>query len=65
MVSPLFFSQLVLVGLVWRCVMLQWAWPSERLTGAQKPSPPLPPPPALPRLEAVSWSSLQAPLCRL
>src|SRR2546425_10540283 len=29
MVSPLFFSQLVLVALVWLCVMLQWAWPSD------------------------------------
>src|SRR6266542_5172517 len=29
MVSPLFFSQLVLVALVWLCVMLHWAWPSD------------------------------------
>jgi hypothetical protein len=29
MVSHLFFSQLVLVALVWRCVMRQWAWPSD------------------------------------
>jgi len=29
MVSHLFFSQLVLVALVWLCVMLQWAWPSD------------------------------------
>ena len=31
MVFHLFFYQLVLVGLVWLCVMLQWAWPSDRL----------------------------------
>jgi IS1 family transposase len=43
MVSHLFFYQLVLVGLVWLCVMLHWAWPSDRLTGDQKPSQPLPP----------------------
>ena len=29
MVSDLFFYQLVLVALVWLCVMLQWAWPSN------------------------------------
>ena len=29
MVSQLFFYQLVLVALVWLCVMLQWAWPSD------------------------------------
>jgi hypothetical protein len=28
MISALFFSQLVLVALVWLCLMLQWAWPS-------------------------------------
>src|SRR5215470_9251082 len=29
MVSHLFFYQLVLVALVWLCVMLHWAWPSN------------------------------------
>src|SRR6266851_5064435 len=29
MVSHLFFSQLVLIALVWLCLMLQWAWPSD------------------------------------
>src|SRR5215471_18756149 len=29
MVSHLFFSQLVLIALVWLCVMLHWAWPSH------------------------------------
>jgi hypothetical protein len=28
MVSPLFFSQLVLVALVWLCVILHGVWPS-------------------------------------
>src|SRR5437016_791548 len=29
MVSHLFFYQLILVALVWLCLMLQWAWPSD------------------------------------
>jgi IS1 family transposase len=45
MVSDLFFSQLVLVGLLWLCVMLHYAWPSDRSAGDQRPSKPLPPPP--------------------
>ena len=32
MVPTLFFYQLVLVVLVWLCVMLQWAWPSDSAT---------------------------------
>jgi hypothetical protein len=32
MVPTLFFYQLVLVALVWLCLMLQWAWPSDRVT---------------------------------
>jgi IS1 family transposase len=42
MVSPLFFYQLVLVALVWLCVMLHWAWPSDP---AACPTTPEPPPP--------------------
>jgi hypothetical protein len=41
MVSHLFFYQLVLIALVWRCVMLQWAWPSD--PAAACPPPELPP----------------------
>ncbi len=40
MVSHLFFYQLVLIALVWLCVMLQWAWPSD-------PAAACPPPPEL------------------
>jgi len=29
MVSPLFFYQLTLIALVWLCLMLQWACPSD------------------------------------
>src|SRR5215467_12254453 len=43
MVSPLFFSQLVLVALVWLCLMLHWVWPSDfiaaRLTTLEPPPP--------------------------
>src|SRR4030095_5162852 len=45
MVSPLFFYQLVLVALVWLCVMLHWAWPSDPATACpttREPTPPLP-----------------------
>ena len=42
MVSDLFFYQLVLIALVWLCVMLHWAWPSDPATC---PTPPEPTPP--------------------
>src|SRR5262252_7646462 len=45
MVSPLFFYQLVLLALVWLCVMLQWAWPSDPAAAC----PPLELPPLLPK----------------
>src|SRR6266568_155975 len=41
--SHLFFYQLVLVALVWLCVMLQWAWPSD--PAAVCPTTPEPPGP--------------------
>src|SRR5215510_14600916 len=45
MVSALFFYQLILIALVWLCVMLQWAWPSDPAPGGpttREPTPPLP-----------------------
>ena len=45
MVSDLFFYQLMLIALVWLCVMLHWAWPSDsaavprRYLGAHPPPP--------------------------
>jgi len=45
MVSQLFFYQLVLVALVWLCVMLHWAWPSDPAAvcpTAPEPTPPVP-----------------------
>src|SRR5712691_10684956 len=43
MVSALFLYQLVLVALVWLCVMLHWAWPSDPATVC--PTTPEPPGP--------------------
>ena len=43
MVSHLFFYQLMVLGLLWLCVMLHYAWPNECTGGNQKPSKPLPP----------------------
>src|SRR5215471_15179005 len=43
MVPALFFYQLVLVALVWLCLMLQWAWPSDRVTTQPTSLSPTPP----------------------
>jgi IS1 family transposase len=43
MVSHLVFYQLMVLGLLWLCVMLHYAWPDECTGGEQKPSKPLPP----------------------
>src|SRR3989442_6985827 len=45
MVSHLFFYQLTLIALVWLCVMLQWAWPSDPAAACPttpEPGPPVP-----------------------
>src|SRR5262245_30135086 len=39
MVSALFFSQLVLIALVWLCLMLPWAWPSDPAACPTTPEP--------------------------
>src|SRR6266403_426605 len=44
MVSHLFCSQLMVLGLLWLCVMRHDAWPNACIGGDQKPSKPLPPP---------------------
>src|SRR5215831_17592331 len=44
MVSPLFYYQLALIALVWLCLMLHWAWPSDPAT-CPPPSEPTPPKP--------------------
>ena len=45
MVSPFLFYQLVLVALVWLCVMLHWAWPSDPATACPTTLEPTPPRP--------------------
>src|SRR5262252_6491295 len=44
MVTHLFYYQLTLIALVWLCVMLQWAWPSDPTPcpPTLEPSPPVP-----------------------
>jgi hypothetical protein len=42
MVPTLFFSQLVLIALVWLCLLLQWAWPSDTAACPPTPEPSLP-----------------------
>src|SRR5262252_9346758 len=49
MVSHLFFYQLVLLGLLWLCCMLQYAWPSDHAADIQRSPRPLPPPRKHPR----------------
>ena len=44
MVFHLFYYQLALIALVWLCLMLQWAWPSDPAT-CPPPSEPTPPKP--------------------
>src|SRR2546428_13734370 len=44
MVTHLFFSQLVLLGLLWLCCMLQAAWPSRHAAGVPRPPGRMPPP---------------------
>ena len=39
MVPDLFFSQLVLIALVWLCLMLHWTWPSDPATCPPTPEP--------------------------
>ena len=44
MISELFFYQLGLLALVWLCLMLQWAWPSDPAVCLTTPEPPPPRP---------------------
>jgi IS1 family transposase len=39
MVPDFFFSQLVLIALVWLCLMLHWTWPSDPATCPPTPEP--------------------------
>jgi len=50
MVSHLFFYQLGLLGLLWLCCMLHYAWPSGHAADLQRLPKPLPPPRKPPRV---------------
>jgi hypothetical protein len=65
MVSHLFFYQLTLIALVWLCVILQWAWPSDPATVCPTtPEPPGPRPKR--RHEPKPFAGLtQKPHCAL
>ncbi len=43
MIPPQFYSQLVVLGLLWLCVMLHLAWPSRDVTTQTKPAKPITP----------------------
>src|SRR5256712_6240646 len=45
MVSDLFFSQLMLIALLWLCVMLHWVWPSDPTMASPTILPATLPPP--------------------
>jgi IS1 family transposase len=49
MVSHLFFYQLALLGLLWLCCMLHYAWPCDHAADIQRSPRPLPPPRKHPR----------------
>src|SRR5215470_4585213 len=44
MISHLFYSQLGLIALVWLCLLLPWAWPSNAAVCPTTPEPPPPQP---------------------
>jgi IS1 family transposase len=62
MVSDLFFYQLGLIALVWLCVMLHWAWPSDPATGPPTPGP-TPPVPKRHREPKPFAGLIQKPHC--
>jgi IS1 family transposase len=63
MVSHLFFYQLVLIALVWLCLMLQWAWPSDPAAACPTTPEPLPPVPKRQREPAPFVGLTTKPHC--
>ena len=63
MVSHLFFYQLVLLGLLWLCCMLHYAWPSGPAADIQRLPQPLPPPRKLPRAPKPFPGLIHKPHC--
>ena len=56
MVSDLFFYELLLLGLLWLCVMLSYAGPSDRSAGDQRGHPVRPGPAGQRELEDAMTS---------
>jgi IS1 family transposase len=63
MVSPLFFYQLTLIALVWLCVMLQWAWPSDSAAACPTTLDPTPPRPKRHRAPTPFEGFIKKPHC--
>jgi IS1 family transposase len=63
MVSHLFFYQLTLIALVWLCLMLHGAWPSDSATVCPTPLPPPPPRPKRRREPKPFQGLTTKPLC--
>src|SRR5216684_7077121 len=63
MVSHLFFSQLVLLGLLWLCCMLHAAWPSRDAAGVPRPPERIPPSRKRPRVPKPFPGLTRKPPC--
>ena len=63
MVSHLFFSQLVLLGLLWLCCLLHAAWPSRHAAGVPRPPERLPPSRKRPRVPKPFPGLTRKPHC--
>src|SRR3989454_1378035 len=63
MVSHLFFSQLVLLGLLWLCCMLHAAWPSRHAAGVPRPPERIPPSRKRPRVPKPFPGLTRTPHC--
>src|SRR2546425_12258580 len=63
MVSHLFFSQLVLLGLLWLCCMLHYAWPSSHAAGVPRPPERMPPSRKRPRVPKPFPGLTHTPHC--
>jgi IS1 family transposase len=63
MVSHLFFYQLTLIALVWLCVMLQWAWPSDSAAACPTTLDPTPPRPKHHRAPKLFEGFIKKPPC--
>jgi len=63
MVSHLFFYQLTLIALIWLCVMLHWAWPSDSVAACPSTLNPTPPRPKRHRAPKPFAGFIKKPHC--